>query len=234
MKNSDSRQAYTFHVTSLKHRRSKYIPPSNRIWWPSLVHFMQQPSHLDLDFLLSCVLSGCPYCRHFLYHCRPKYLPPSNRIIIVAQISFTLESYMMTMPLYISCNVSVAPNIFHPFHPQIIYDDHAFMVGFAPLTSLYMMIVPLWSALLLLPLYLLIIVVAYWWIYNVILVKILSTLLPCQASWALWRDVKNMKHEVSSVQELTVEERNLLSVAYKNVIDNGRLPSISHWFGLGE
>ena len=115
------------------HRRPKYLPPSNRIWWPCPYH--RRPN-LDPNFLLSCVLSGCPYCRHFLYHCHPKYLPPSNRIIIVAQISFTLESYMMTMPLYISCNVSVAPNIFHPFHPQIIYDDHAFMVGFAPLTSL--------------------------------------------------------------------------------------------------
>jgi len=30
--------------------------------------------------------------------------------------------------------------------------------------------------------------------------------------------VENMKHVASSDQELTVEERNLLSVAYKNVI----------------
>ena len=38
------------------------------------------------------------------------------------------------------------------------------------------------------------------------------------------------KYEASSVQELTVEEQNLLSVAYKNIIGNasGRLPSISH------
>jgi len=34
--------------------------------------------------------------------------------------------------------------------------------------------------------------------------------------------VENMKRVASSVQELTVEERNLLSVAYKNVIGTRR------------
>ena len=76
---------------------------------------MQQPSHLDLDFLLSCVLSGCPYCRHFFIS------------IIVAPNIFHPRIVYDDHALII-----VDPNI---FHPRIVYDDHALIIV-APILTL--------------------------------------------------------------------------------------------------
>ena len=119
------------------HRRPKYLPPSNRIWWPCPVHFLQRL-------------------------CRPKYIPPSNRIWWPRLYGRLCSSYLFACWL-----------VFHsslPMNYIYICDSRE--------DPVYLTTLP-------------------------------SKLSAMERYW---------KYEASSVQELTVEEQNLLSVAYKNVI----------------
>ena len=133
---------------------------------------MQQPSHLDLDFLLSCVLSGCPYCRHFsisiivapnIFHPRIVY---DDHALVQQPSHFDLDFYshayyrdVHTAVIFLS--VSSSPQISSTLKSYMMTMPCTFLATslspqiYSTLKS-YMMTAPLWSALLLLSLCLLI------------------------------------------------------------------------------
>ena len=172
MKNSDSRQAYTFHVTSLKHHRPKYIHP--RIVYDDRPLYISCNSHHTLtltfyshayywDVQTAVIFLSVSIVAPNIFHPRIVY---DDHALVQQPSHFDLDFYshayyrdVHTAVIFLS--VSSSPQISSTLKSYMMTMPCTFLATslspqiYSTLKS-YMMTAPLWSALLLLSLCLLI------------------------------------------------------------------------------